>query len=673
MATEVSFLLTVIALLPRVLATSAVTFLCLWVGKHCFIFLQGFYMVRHLPHIYQYCDIFSSVGLLFPFLLKYRSNFYEIAPELFESLQTPLFAFISSKNVTIHINDAHLIREVCIGKRRSFPKAVHMYDTVRVFGENIVTTEGEVWRRHRFVARAAFSEANNRLVFETVQACAGEMMDAWERQREGGKEKGQNEGGNNEGFRVTLMEDMTQLTLAVISQASFGLQLEAAYGKEREEKEKAENEEGRGVKGGKDGRYTMSFTKCMQMVSHHTLAKVLVPRLLFSMPFLPRLQEIARAYREFDCHLLDSIDRERSRQAGMEGGTLMKEEGDGEVALDGCRRRWGGLSRMQSFRRRKDAGGRKGGPMKKEDHMACVRSPEQKEQERQHTQRRQQNLFSLLVQANDKADDTAGSGEVEEEGEGKKKRGTVDRLKLQELLGNAFIFLLAGHETSAHTLIWALLLLALHPDEQAVAHEEVIRVLGSPALPSDSSDPSSSPLPSMTYDQLSLLPYCQGVMNEALRLFPPVTMIPKVCAADTTLTLPPSSSSPSSSSSSFRIPKGVNVFLNLYALHRNPKHYAEPNAFKPRRWVKPEGKAEGEAKGKAEGKEGGEEEQFVGIDYFAFAPFSLGERSCLGRKFGQITVMASLALLLQRYEVGVGGGGREERRGRGGRSGRPGC
>ncbi len=50
MTTEVSFLLTVIALLPRVLATSAVTFLCLWVGKHYFIFLQGFYMVskRHI-------------------------------------------------------------------------------------------------------------------------------------------------------------------------------------------------------------------------------------------------------------------------------------------------------------------------------------------------------------------------------------------------------------------------------------------------------------------------------------------------------------------------------------------------------------------------------------------------------------------------------------------------
>jgi len=132
-----------------------------------------------------------------------------------------------------------------------------MYDRLRVFGENIVTTEGMVWKRHRqggregwregggvcfgfsaigeganekwdnvtpvppasltypslpvflrLVARAAFSEANNRLVFETVKECVGGMMDAWERQREGGKE---GEEGREEGFRVTLMEDITQV------------------------------------------------------------------------------------------------------------------------------------------------------------------------------------------------------------------------------------------------------------------------------------------------------------------------------------------------------------------------------------------------------------------------------------------------------------------------------
>ena len=93
--------------------------------------------------------------------------------------------------------------------------------------------------------------------------------------------------------------------------------------------------------------------------------------------------------------------------------------------------------------------------------------------------------------------------------------------------------------------------------------------------------------------------------------------------------------------------------MQIYSLHRNPKYFVEPNDFKPRRWRKAGGK-EGE-------REEGDEEQYVGAEYFAFVPFSLGERSCLGRRFGQIMILTTLALLLQRYEVGVVGGKEEGR------------
>jgi len=232
--------------------------------------------VRHLPSVHQYLDFNSRVGYFFPSLQKYKSNLYALAPGLFASMHTPVFAFVSSKRCTLHINDAHLIREICITKRRSFPKAVHLYSRVQLFGPNIVTTEGGVWRRHRVVARAAFSDANNRLVFETVKECVAGMVAAWERQREGWREGGK-EGGEKE-FRVTVMEDIAQVTLAIVAQASFGLQLDTAYGKEREEKEKEENGGGKeGTKeggGGGDGRYTMSFTKCMKIVAQNALAKV---------------------------------------------------------------------------------------------------------------------------------------------------------------------------------------------------------------------------------------------------------------------------------------------------------------------------------------------------------------------------------------------------------------
>lgn len=122
------------------------------------------------------------------------------------------------------------------------------------------------------MARAAFGEANNRLVFETAKECVAGMVAAWERQREGGRK----EGGRGE-LRITVMEDIAQVTLAIVAQASFGLSLDAAYGEEREEKEKEEKgggKKGANKGGGGNGRYTMSFTKCMEIVAQNALAKV---------------------------------------------------------------------------------------------------------------------------------------------------------------------------------------------------------------------------------------------------------------------------------------------------------------------------------------------------------------------------------------------------------------
>jgi hypothetical protein len=340
------------------------------------------------------------------------------------------------------------------------------------------------------------------------------------------------------------------------------------------------------------------------------------------------------AYKEFDQHLLDSIEEERERRR-LEGEKGEEVGGrQGETGLR--RRRLGG----------REGGGEGGG-----------------EGERARACRRRENLFSLLVQANDAVtrDHAATEGGQEggkeggEEGGREGGRGRTSELDLQELLGNAFIFLLAGHETSAHTLVWAFLLLALHPDEQEAAFHEVQGVLGPLSLPPS---PSSSTL---QYHDLGRFPYCHGVMNEALRLFPPVVMVPKVCVADSTLTMPPSPPSPGTSAPpspppSFRIPKGADVYLHVFSLHRDSKYYPDPHTFRPERWA-----------GKVGGREGGREgEAPAERDYFAFVPFSLGERSCLGRRVAHVTVMTTLVLLLHQYRVQVveGEGGGEERKAR---------
>lgn len=61
--------------------------------------------------------------------------------------------------------------------------------------------------------------------------------------------------------------------------------------------------------------------------------------------------------------------------------------------------------------------------------------------------------------------------------------------------------------------------------------------------------------------------------RQALRLYPPVTIVPKLAAEDVSL-----------SGGQYIIPKGSVMHLNIYALHRNPKHYKYHEAFKPTRW-----------------------------------------------------------------------------------------
>lgn len=117
-----------------------------------------------------------------------------------------------------------------------------------------------------------------------------------------------------------------------------------------------------------------------------------------------------------------------------------------------------------------------------------------------------------------------------------------------------------GHETSSHALSFALMLLALHPQEQRAVQAEIDAVLGAAA---------STP----AYGDLDRLVLCQGAMSEALRLFPPVVIVPKVAVQDNVEIA-------DGEGRRFRVPEGAIVSLNVYALHRNHKHYPEPEAFR---------------------------------------------------------------------------------------------
>jgi len=201
-------------------------------------------------------------------------------------------------------------------------------------------------------------------------------------------------------------------------------------------------------------------------------------------------------------------------------------------------------------------------------------------------------LLSSLLDAN------------EEESDG------TSKLSDSELVGNIFIFLIAGHETTAHTLAFVFALLALYPEEQQKLYEQTKSILGDNDLPK--------------YEEIGAYTYAMAVFYETLRLFPAVTAIPKVAAEDTTLM----THNRHGDRVPVYIPKGSNIVINTPALHHNPRYWEDPYTFKPSR--------------------------FLG-DWprDAFLPFSGGVRACLGRRFAETEAIAAITMLVARYKVEV--------------------
>ncbi|OAX42462.1 cytochrome P450 [Rhizopogon vinicolor AM-OR11-026] len=217
-------------------------------------------------------------------------------------------------------------------------------------------------------------------------------------------------------------------------------------------------------------------------------------------------------------------------------------------------------------------------------------------QERKGSERKEDDhdLLSRLLAAND--DENLSEGEV--------------KLSDSELIGNIFILMVAGHETTAHSLAFALALLALHPDKQEELYQHIKRVLPDGRIP--------------TYDDMPSLGYSSAVFNEALRMFPPANSVPKSSAENTTFTV----TDVDGMKRTVTVPQGIILTLDITGLHYNPKYWEDPYTFKP--------------------------ERFLGDwNRDAFLPFSAGYRACVGRKFSETEAAAVLTILISRYTVSI--------------------
>jgi cytochrome P450 len=176
------------------------------------------------------------------------------------------------------------------------------------------------------------------------------------------------------------------------------------------------------------------------------------------------------------------------------------------------------------------------------------------------------------------------------------------RMSDQQVRDEAITLMLAGHETTAITLSFCWDLLSRNPEAEKALHQELDSVLGG-------REPTTEDLPA--------LPFTEGVVKESLRLFPPVWSLSREAVKADEV-------------GGWNIPAGAMVWMNQWTVHRDPRFYPEPLAFRPQRWV--------------EGLE-------RSLPRFAFFPFGGGPRLCIGLSFAMMEARLALATLAQRFRL----------------------
>jgi len=181
----------------------------------------------------------------------------------------------------------------------------------------------------------------------------------------------------------------------------------------------------------------------------------------------------------------------------------------------------------------------------------------------------------------------------------------------QELIGNTFIFLLAGHETTAHTLCFTFALLALYPDEQERLYQQIKGIMA---------DMDGMP----TYEDMNRFTLSLAALYETLRMFPAASSVPKYAAEDTILTV----NNAEGGKTTFPVPARTEVYVHIAALHYNSRYWKDPYTFRPERFLEDWPKD-------------------------AFLPFSAGARACLGKRFFETESIAVITMMMLKYRVEV--------------------
>ncbi|KAK5637153.1 hypothetical protein RRF57_012865 [Xylaria bambusicola] len=241
------------------------------------------------------------------------------------------------------------------------------------------------------------------------------------------------------------------------------------------------------------------------------------------------------------------------------------------------------------------------------------------------------NLLHTVVHAieGEESKDQAAKGSKE-----KKRAFTED-----EVMGNLFIYMLAGYDTTANSIQYGLLMLAANPDVQSKVIAEIDQVYDEAAVEGRHV---------LTYNEdFAKLEYTFGYMYETFRLYPGVLLITKVCNEEQTIQL---QDGETHETRDVVLPAGCRVYLSSPGVHYNRRYWEDAYELKPERWLTDKFSHQGEGELDQSGKHvvaADKTRQMRGT----LLTFSDGARACLGRKFAQAEFMAFFATLLRHFRV----------------------
>jgi cytochrome P450 len=162
--------------------------------------------------------------------------------------------------------------------------------------------------------------------------------------------------------------------------------------------------------------------------------------------------------------------------------------------------------------------------------------------------------------------------------------------------------LLAGHETTASTLGWTWYLVERHPEVYQRLHDEAVAVLGD--------RPPG-------YPDLARLTYATQVVEEAIRLYPPVWMLTRRAIEVDRV-------------GGYHVPAGADVLICPYTLHRHRQFWPDPERFEPDRF-RPDRTSD--------------------RPRYAYIPFGAGPRVCVGSNLGLLEAVLVLAMIAREFRL----------------------